>query len=328
MDIESYILSKKYANKISTGISDIKAISNGLEFTTNSGEVIDVNIPTATVNDNKEYQILLSDWVQDSVDTNKYTWTKLHNLNTKNIGCTIYDSSDNEVTVGVNTSNANSVILTNTEPMEGRIVINYSSILSSTSGSSSGVSTVNGLTGDVTIDTNMYDLIQNVTIPNATITSWKSIVVVDLNAIGADCTLTLPQATTTSKFKHVYIQNLYNDTDYKITIQPYSGDNLNGNSGVPITLKNNEFGVVFCSTGNNNTISVSNLNQMDYNSMEITTNTILDGMDYCVLADTTSSNLTVTLPTLTSSGGERLVIKNIGIHNVTVTAPTTIDGTV
>jgi|GEM_PF-6494543 len=197
-ELLAYILSKKYGQSIGSGTSTFNSTQKGFELGTNTGTRLSFPIPnmcthtnldnileklildaignllfdgkidinTPNINYNKEFTILESDWVQDSMDKEKYTWTKVHNLGTKNIECAVYNSLDEEVTVGVKIQNINTVILTNTKPFSGRIIINYSIECSSNGGSTTDSDGTVKMTASDTTSKYLADLIDVSTIKN------------------------------------------------------------------------------------------------------------------------------------------------------------------
>lgn len=179
-ELLAYILSKKYAQSIGSEMLNFSMPNMCAHANSNSileklildaignllfNDKTDINIPN--INYNKEFTISESDWVQDSVDKEKYTWTKTHNLSTKNIECAVYNNLDEEVTVGVKAPNINTIILTNAKPFSGRIVINYSIDKTSNGGGSATGSngTVKMTAGD-TDGKYLADLIDGLTIKN------------------------------------------------------------------------------------------------------------------------------------------------------------------
>ena len=189
----AYILSKKYAQSICNGSAfnstptgtntgmTLSSLMPNMCTNTNLSNIVErlildaignllfdgkmvIDIPN--INYNKEFTISASDWVQDSIDKEKYTWTKVHNLSTKNIECTAYNSLDEEVIVGVRTQNLNTIILTNKKPFSGRIVINYSIEISSNGGSTTDSNGTVKMTSNDTTSKYLAELIDGLTIKN------------------------------------------------------------------------------------------------------------------------------------------------------------------
>jgi hypothetical protein len=61
------------------------------------------------------------------VEDNRYTYTLNHKLNDENISCTIYNSDNKQETLGVQIMDNDNVKFESTTPIQGKIVINYSS---------------------------------------------------------------------------------------------------------------------------------------------------------------------------------------------------------
>lgn len=76
---------------------------------------------------NTPISILSMDWVLDAtVNPNVYTVTIQHNLNDSNIIVSVYNGSQIAELVGIKINDSNSIILSNYEPIDCRIVINSS----------------------------------------------------------------------------------------------------------------------------------------------------------------------------------------------------------
>lgn len=78
-------------------------------------------------NDNVDFPLVASMWIQDATDTNKYTYTLNHKLNDENISCTVYNSNNKQETLGVQIIDNDNVKFESTSPIVGKVVINYSS---------------------------------------------------------------------------------------------------------------------------------------------------------------------------------------------------------
>ena len=120
----------------------LKEVGKGL-FTGNYNDLI--NKP-ASQQPNKSISFTSSDWVQDAVDTSKYTLEITHGLKTIDIVCVVYNSLGEEETIGVKYIDIDRIKLTNITSMDGRIVISYSSTI--ITGTSIGITDLNDFTTD------------------------------------------------------------------------------------------------------------------------------------------------------------------------------------
>jgi hypothetical protein len=206
MDNLTYILGKKYAQSIGCEIPGFNPTPTGFELVTHTnlnnileklildaiGNVLfdgKMVINTPNINYNKEFIISASEWIQDSTDKEKYIWTKVHNLATKDLVCAVYNSLDEEVAVGVKTPDINTVILRNSNPFNGRIVINYSIEMSSNGGSNSDSNGTVKMTANDSTSKYLADLIDGLTIKNingslvATTLDGLTVTIAELNSL-------------------------------------------------------------------------------------------------------------------------------------------------
>lgn len=91
---------------------------------------------SSTVNENKLMTISSTDWTLDG-SSNTYKIIVTHNLNTKSIFVTMYDGEEQVELVGVTRIDNNSIQLENDSAINGELIINFSSIITTnlTSGS-------------------------------------------------------------------------------------------------------------------------------------------------------------------------------------------------
>lgn len=102
----------------------LKIISNGLGdlFLSNDGSYKKITMNNI-INYNQPVIINSSDWVKIADDD--YSLTLTHNLNNRNIIPIVYNNSDKVETLGIQ-RDLNKLILESTQPIDGMVVINYS----------------------------------------------------------------------------------------------------------------------------------------------------------------------------------------------------------
>jgi hypothetical protein len=77
-------------------------------------------------NDNIEFPIATSMWIKDSTIANRYTYTLNHKLNDDNIICTVCNLDNKEELVGVQIIDNDNIVIISDNPIDGKIIINYS----------------------------------------------------------------------------------------------------------------------------------------------------------------------------------------------------------
>jgi hypothetical protein len=118
-----------------------KEVGKGL-FT---GDYNDLINKPVTQQPNKSISFTSSDWVQDSIELDKYNLEITHGLKTIDVVCVVYNSANEEETLGVDVISADRIILTTySAPISGRIVISYAS----TTGTNTGIQDLNNFTTD------------------------------------------------------------------------------------------------------------------------------------------------------------------------------------
>jgi hypothetical protein len=166
MDVVTLALAKKYALKMNNvGVESAISDGNGITWTLKDGTQLlmsingwhnlttdeqlvlskfiplsndggstyfgtDLNrypIDQSQTNNNKPYLFTSPMWIQDTIDTSKYTLTILHNLGALSIIPYVKNSVGKAETVGIDTSIENKIILESTIPFDGELVLNYSS---------------------------------------------------------------------------------------------------------------------------------------------------------------------------------------------------------
>jgi hypothetical protein len=165
MDVVTLALAKKYALKMnSIGIQSGTTTATGIEFLLKDGTtkvdipianwmsynqtdkdkvaklIIDGNgkmflsndgtyrIPmTTNTNDNKDFPIYATKWVQDTSDSSKYTYTLTHGLNCTSLTYTILNSNNEAELMGFKILDNNNIRLSSISPIDATITLNYSS---------------------------------------------------------------------------------------------------------------------------------------------------------------------------------------------------------